>query len=217
MTDQPTPASAADALQFDTAEPVHALPAAMACAGCGRALESVYHTVNAKPVCSACRAQLENPPSGSLLRAALMGGAAGFAGWCVYFAILKLANYELAIIAILVGYLVGQGVHRGSAGRGGRRYQVMAVLITYVAITASYLPLLAAEISRKGGSPVAAWMAAEVLALMYPFLSITQSPLGIVILGIGLWQAWKSNQRVQLAITGPHTVAAPAEAEPALA
>jgi hypothetical protein len=41
-----------------------------------------------------------------------------------------------------------------------------------------------------------------------PFLSGIENVLGIMILGFGLYEAWKLNRRTQLAITGPHAIAA---------
>jgi hypothetical protein len=217
MTESQASAGASsDALQFDTAVHSSPVPAEMTCAGCARPLLSVYHSVNAKPVCSDCRVQLLNPPAGSVVRAVLLGTAAGFAGWCVYFAILKLTDYQLGIVAILVGYLVGRGVNKGSAGRGGRTYQVLAVLITYVAITASYLPLILTEMAKRGSVGAGGWIAAEIMALAYPMFAITESPIGLVILGFGLWQAWTLNQAVELSVQGPFTVAGAPTAESAI-
>ncbi len=59
---------------------------------------------------------------------------------------LKLTGYEFGLIAILVGYAVGIAVRRGSSGRGGWPYQLLAVGLTYASIVGSYLPLVFAEV-----------------------------------------------------------------------
>ena len=41
-----------------------------------------------------------------------------------------------------------------------------------------------------------------------PFLAGFENIIGIIIIGIGLWEAWKLNPRMQLEITGPYRVAA---------
>ena len=46
-----------------------------------------------------------------------------------------------------------------------------------------------------------------LLACAAPFLAGVQNVIGIVIIGIGLYEAWKLNRRVPFEITGPHPVA----------
>jgi hypothetical protein len=45
-----------------------------------------------------------------------------------------------------------------------------------------------------------------LLACAAPFLAGIQNVIGVVIIGIGLYEAWKLNRRVALDITGPHAV-----------
>ena len=47
-----------------------------------------------------------------------------------------------------------------------------------------------------------------LLACAAPFLAGLQNIIGLVIIGIGMYQAWKINRRVPLVITGPHALAA---------
>jgi hypothetical protein len=49
-----------------------------------------------------------------------------------------------------------------------------------------------------------------LLACAAPFLAGVQNIIGLVIIGIGMYQAWKLNRRTPLVITGPHTLAASA-------
>jgi hypothetical protein len=67
--------------------------------------------------------------------------AAG-AGFGIYYAIAKLTGMEFSIIAIVVGVMVGAAVKRGSNGRGGWRYQLLAVFLTYTAIVSTYVPFV---------------------------------------------------------------------------
>ena len=48
------------------------------------------------------------------------------------------------------------------------------------------------------------------LACAAPFLAGLQNIIGLVIIGIGLYEAWKLNRRTSVEITGPHQVNAPA-------
>lgn len=154
---------------------------------------------------------------------------------------MKITNSELGIVAIGVGLLVGLAVRKGAAGRGGARYQALAVILTYVSITSSYVPLVlkglsqaADESAAKHGTapsdetePQAAQPAEPKqaragagavlvavaivfgLAFAAPFLGGTENIMGIVIIGIALYEAWKVNRRTML--TGPyHAAAVPA-------
>jgi hypothetical protein len=49
------------------------------------------------------------------------------------------------------------------------------------------------------------------LAFAAPFLGGFENIIGIVIIGIGVYEAWKLNKRQVLEITGPHRVGAAAE------
>jgi hypothetical protein len=40
-----------------------------------------------------------------------------------------------------------------------------------------------------------------------PFLAGAQNLFGLVIIGIGMYEAWKLNKRVPLVISGPHAIA----------
>ena len=46
------------------------------------------------------------------------------------------------------------------------------------------------------------------LVLAIPFLLGFQNIIGLIIIGIGMFEAWKLNRRVELVITGPHALAA---------
>ena len=45
------------------------------------------------------------------------------------------------------------------------------------------------------------------LACAAPFLAGVQNVMGLVIIGIGLFEAWKFNKRREWRITGPHAIA----------
>ncbi len=46
------------------------------------------------------------------------------------------------------------------------------------------------------------------IVLAIPFLLGFQNIIGLIIIGIGMYEAWKLNRRVELVITGPHALAA---------
>jgi hypothetical protein len=76
-----------------------------------------------------------------LLIAAGFGVGAGIVGAAIYYAVIAIAHLDIGIVAILIGYMVGYSVRRGAQGRGGRRFQVLAAVLTYCSVALAYAPL----------------------------------------------------------------------------
>jgi hypothetical protein len=100
--------------------------------------------------------------------------------------------------------MVGRAVRRGSGGRGGRGYQVLAVFLTYTAIVASYLASALREMDMPGALD---FLALIPLSYAMPFLMGFDNVIGWVIIGVSLWEAWRINRRLELAMSGPHAIA----------
>src|SRR4029077_2464037 len=66
---------------------------------------------------------------------------AGIVGAAIYYAVIAIAHLEIGIVAILIGYMVGYSVRKGTQGRGGRRFQVLAAVLTYLSVAGAYAPL----------------------------------------------------------------------------
>lgn len=212
-----------------------------ACGACAKALTTEYYEANGVTVCADCCEKLRavGTTGTSLtrgMRALAAGAAAALAGSVLYYAILALSGYEFGLIAIVVGMVVGKAVNWGAHGRGGWRYQTMAIALTYLAIVSSYVPLIvsqigkqrvAAEASARPGEtatpaqnqaadeapPTAAGAIAAIailigLVLALPFLGGVENIMGMIIIGIGLYEAWKFNRKGRVTITGPHAIAA---------
>ena len=151
MNDQ-TPTSAdAGELQFDEAEYSAPTTGVVNCTACGVAITDQYFQVNGAILCERCSTAVKTQLTGGaafprFFKACLFGLAASFAGFLIYFGILKLTGFEIGLISILVGYMVGAAVRRGSGGRGGLLYQAIAVGCTYLAIAASHSALVVPEL-----------------------------------------------------------------------
>jgi hypothetical protein len=63
-----------------------------------------------------------------------------------------------------------------------------------------------AEHAPRLGVVLLAFGAVLLVACAAPFLAGLQNIIGLVIIGIGVYQAWKLNRRVPLVITGPHVL-----------
>jgi hypothetical protein len=122
----PTPTdgtSSSTPLRFDEPAPVEGAQAP-ACTQCGTSIRTSYYELGGHVFCPACKGRFETELSrgsgaGRFARAAAFGLGAAAVGAGIYYAILALTGYEVGLVAILVGWLVGQAVHRG-AGRSRR-------------------------------------------------------------------------------------------------
>lgn len=148
-----------DPIQFDAAEPAAGAAAAAGtkCSQCERAITTTYHMINNHVICSSCRGRLERELTGGsgagrMGRAFLWGLGGAAAGSAAYYAVAAITGYILGLVAILVGWLVGQGVHKGSGGRGGAAYQALAVVLTYFAIASAYVPLAIGQAREERAS-----------------------------------------------------------------
>jgi hypothetical protein len=236
-------------------------PGTPSCGFCNQAITSAYFQIDDTVACPGCRAAtLQKQEAGSgfgrFARATLYGALAGAAGAAIWYAVRTLTGYEVGLIALAVGLMVGAAVRAGSARRGGWRYQALAMALTYLSIVSTYVPMIVKDIvqaakqaetteapavapatateapaavpasaptagERFGKSLSGAQLALAVvvfaalvlaIAMALPFFGGLQSVLGLVIIGIGLYEAWKLNRRVPLVITGPHRVGKPHDA-----
>src|ERR1017187_3476085 len=238
MPDFGPPPSPQD-LQFQHAEPIAEASAAegsaAACVVCKQPFGGSYYQAQGQQVvCPLCaeriRAGLQAAPGISLMRAALYGGGAALAGCGLYRLVAIVLHAEIGLIAILVGWMVGKAIRHASHGRGGRPQQVLAVVLTYFAITTSYIPVIPyqdARVRQTNNAPVSSSALAEarprmsfgtaalfllVLTAVAPFLSLTSGVsawISLFIIFIGLQYAWKLTARREIVLTGPYQAEAP--------
>lgn len=147
-------------LQFDHAVEGDATSAsgatATTCASCKAPLVRLYYEVNGDAVCAKCKYEVDKASRmptgiGPFAKAFVVGGIAAVLGAAIYYGVIALTNFEIGIVAIVIGFMVGWGVRRGAAG-GGRRYQVLAVVLTYFAVGLAYTPLLLREAMKGAGA-----------------------------------------------------------------
>lgn len=137
--------------------------ASVACNECAAPLRTEYFHVRGSVMCAMCTARLEREAAPlqewlPVLRGAVFGLAAAMLGAAIYYSFVTITDFELGLIAIVSGYLVGWAVRRGAGGRGGRRLQVAAVAMTYVSMALAYTPLVTMhpsdeELARAATAP----------------------------------------------------------------
>ncbi|MDB4892799.1 MAG: hypothetical protein JWL61_4654 [Gemmatimonadetes bacterium] len=254
----PTDASTDVPLQFESAHAGEA-PTTV-CTSCSEPIRGVYHEANGNVVCSRCRGKLEVliASTGGMRRfrrAAGFGLGAAIGCAVAYGAFRAYSDWDSSLIAIFVGLAVGKAVFVGAERRGGRRYQVLAALLTYFAIASSYVPLAVKELKERPSAaadsskaatkrdsttaaaaelPTATKKTADkpmgfggflvgvgalmLLVLALPIMVGMGSIISVVILALGLVQAWRMNKAVTINVSGPYRIADPASAaEPATA
>jgi hypothetical protein len=152
MADNDSPSETS--LQFDKAEYSVPQAAAAICCACKQPIAQTYFTVNDAIVCDQCHGKFGafaagGSKFGRAFAATALGLLAGLAGAAVWYAVRRITGYEIGLIAIVVGLMVGVAVRKGSRGRGGWFYQSLAIVLTYSCITAQYMPDIVEAFMQK--------------------------------------------------------------------
>ncbi len=130
-------------MQFERAE---FAGASATCAFCKQPVRDAYYQVGDQVACERCKTEFEvsQMETGSglarFLRAGVFGLAAALLGGAIWYGVRAVTGYELGLIAVVVGLMVGGAVRAGSRRRGGPLYQALAVALTYFGICAQYVP-----------------------------------------------------------------------------
>ena len=219
--------------QFATAE-YSATGSAMQCAACKQAISGSYFQIKGTPVCAACtaklRAQLPRDSHAAFARALMFGAGGALVGLALYVAFALATGLVIGWVSLAVGYIVGKAMRMGSRGVGGRRYQVVAVLLTYFAVSLSAVPIAIeqsrahhqaqAQSAENSVQPRAHVNVGRVIAVLAwvgiasPILDLRDDPVhglvGLIILFVGIRFAWQFTAGPTMKISGPYNPAATA-------
>ena len=221
--------------QFASAEYATSSPA-LQCAACRQAINGPYFQIKGTPVCADCtakiRAKIPRDSHAAFIRALVFGVAGALVGLALYVAFALATGLVIGWVSLAVGFLVGKAMHLGSGGVGGRRYQLVAVVLTYLAVSLSAVPIAieqsrhnhraqtqAVEAAPQPSRHMSFGKAVGVLALLgiaSPILDLRDDPMhgliGLIILFVGIRFAWTFTADRSVKISGPYT-AAPAAAK----
>jgi hypothetical protein len=188
-------------LQFERAE----VPTTgVSCHACKQSIAAQYFQINGSPTCNACRDSVVklldvgfNPTD--FAKALGLGSLAAVGGAALWYAVAYFTGYELGLIAIVVGVMVGKAIQWVIHGRGGLPFQILAITLTYGAIAIANVPFLLGDASLGTIGVI-------IAALLTP---IYGGIMGWVILGIALYEAWVFTKRPDIQVTGPYQIGAP--------
>ncbi len=140
----PEPAPAPETPQFDTAE-YHGVTTPDWCRTCKQPIVSTYYRVKGEMACAGCaeiaKGQVPVHTAGAFARAVVFGCFAAVAGLVLYAAVGITTGLEIGFVALAVGYIIGKAMMKGSNGMGGRRYQIVALILTYAAVSLAAVPI----------------------------------------------------------------------------
>jgi hypothetical protein len=143
--DEELPEEPAEELQFDQAEFTTPATAGPACTVCKQPIAEEYYELGGKVICTRCRQGVEAAFRGGsrlsrAFKALVLGSIAAVIGALIYYAIIRMTGWNLGIVAVVIGLMVGGAVRKGSGNRGGRGYQFLALFLTYSAIALMLVP-----------------------------------------------------------------------------
>lgn len=198
-------------LQFDAAERTGDAPAGATCVQCKRIVAGEYYEAAGRIVCGSCKRLIESEEasraeSGSFLRALVfgLGGAAG--GAALWYGVrAATGGWEIGLIAIVVGFMVGYTVRAGGGAAGGRKYQILAVVLTYLAIGTTYIPYVMRSTPAASDLVAMLWLAI-VMPVYAGLAGLPMSLISLLITAFALHQAWRMTAETRIVFTGPYQV-----------
>jgi hypothetical protein len=118
-------------------------------------------------------------------------------GALIYAVFIGITGISIGYLAILIAYMVAKAMTMGSNERGGRKYQITALVLTYLSLAAAH-SMLVWWFAHKDGPVPFNLHNLVVLAkygLGYPVFQFERSPgsavFGLIILFVGLRAAWR--------------------------
>jgi predicted lipid-binding transport protein (Tim44 family) len=142
--------------QFGKLEPSAA--SSNSCKLCKQTITGPYYRAHGNVVCGSCadRVKREQPQDShaAFVRGLLFGLVGALLGLVLYASFTIITGFEIGIVSLVVGLIIGKAMIVGSRGIGGRRYQIAAVLLTYGAVSLASIPIaIHYFIKHRPGTP----------------------------------------------------------------
>ena len=148
---------------------------------------------------------------GNLLGGFLGGAVAAVVASGVWYAVVTLSQYQIGIVAIAVGWLVGMGVVYGAGHRGSFALIPISVILTLIALVTSEYLIVAHFFSLDVGYAVDLLQPPDFIAEVV-ITSLQADPLTLVFWAIALFQAFVIPARVPRVSAPPTPTPGPTDA-----
>ena len=181
------------------------------CAQCGTVLLPDQRVdTGDRSFCKTCFAVLEDQlragitasqmdiPYPAAAAGAILGGAVGALAWWGFTVMTKVA---FGLVAVAIGFLVGQGAVRFSGGRRSKGLQILCVVVALAAfVAASYLVnrTFINEALAKSGDGRQLGLVPANMDVFFRIVTVDFGIMDVVFLAITLWEAWKIPRPVEL-------------------
>jgi predicted lipid-binding transport protein (Tim44 family) len=123
------------------------------CAVCKQPVGAAYYRINGAVTCESCatRAKSAMPASShaNFMRGLLFGIGGAILGLIIYATFTIATGIEIGYVSLAVGFIVGKAIKMGSKGFGGTHYQILAVLLTYAAVSTAAVPISISQMSKQ--------------------------------------------------------------------
>jgi uncharacterized protein (DUF983 family) len=132
-----------DTPQFETAK--YTTSSQNTCKRCSQSIGDAYYRISGDMTCVPCgeKAKLELPEDShaAFVRALIFGAGGAVVGLALYATFTIATGLIIGYVSLAVGYIIAKAMKAGSKGFGGRRYQVAAVILTYMAVSLAAIPI----------------------------------------------------------------------------
>jgi hypothetical protein len=184
------------------------------CQYCHQPIGTIYYLANAARACPSCADKLRNPAA-AFGRAVLFGIGAAALGLALYAAFTIITHIAIGYASLAVGWMVAKGMVKGSGGVTGRRYQIVAGMLTYAACALASIPVWIYQMQIYQLPELRSLFLSDIPhTLLLPFLRLADNPfgglIGLIILFVGVSVAVRLTAPRAFTIGGPFANSWPA-------
>ena len=137
--------------------------------------------------------------SGEFPKALLFGAVAAILGCLAYAAFTIVTHITIGFVALFLGAFIAKAMLRATDGVGGRKYQIAAVVLTYLSVSMADVVELLWQLRAKGMDlshiSTKGYAILVKFGLESPFLDLKDSffsgLIGLFILYLAMQSAWK--------------------------
>ena len=123
----------------------------MSCSECRAPMREKYFSINERPICAKCcptfaRRIKRTDGAGAIWRVGLQGALVALMGVVALAVVIKFLPFLRILVVIPIGYYIGKRMMRSLDGYSRRRYQYLAVTLTYLCFLIGFtIPAIGAE------------------------------------------------------------------------